>query len=363
MRIGITLDMSVAFWANGLQQNIVFLYSLLRSAGNKCLYITHKKPAYYLNKKHEGLLLKDLMDDPSEKLDVLIVAGFDLLPQMYDELKNRNPNLKIILLHLGNKLMDDIHYSICVDKPNKVPLEIPRHLSQIWISPHHKFAKNYLKCYYNTNKIKVAPYIWDPFFIQEKIKELSSKNLSPFFNNEKVTDVCIFEPNLSTIKNCIIPMSICENLEQKFPATITSVNAFCCEKLREKKYFFRYMERMQIVKSKKCFFNNRWGSFDALSKFGSTIVSHQIHNELNYAYLEALYLGLPLIHNSKILENQGYYYPEFDVNMGSNQLYNAILNHEKIKEEYMKESRKFTAQYSPYLQSNKQIYMSLLNES
>ena len=98
MRIGITLDMSVAFWTNGLQQNIVFLYSLLRSAGNKCLYITYKKPAYYLSKKHEGLLLKDLMDDPSEKLDVLIVAGFDLLPQMYDELKNRNPNLKIILL-------------------------------------------------------------------------------------------------------------------------------------------------------------------------------------------------------------------------------------------------------------------------
>lgn len=363
MRIGITLDMSVAFWANGLQQNVVFLYSLLRSAGNKCIYITHKKPAYYLSKKHEGLLLKDLMDDPSEKLDVLIVAGFDLLPQMYDELKNRNPNLKIILLHLGNKLMDDIHYGICVDKPNKVPIEIPRHLDHIWISPHHEFAKNYLKCYYNTDNIKIAPYIWDPFFIQEKIKELSSKNLSPFFDNYKVKDICIFEPNISSIKNCMIPISICERLEQKFPNVIKSVNTFCCEKLRDKKYFFKYMERMKIVKRKICFFNNRWGSLNALSKFGSTVISHQINNELNYAYLEALYLGLPLIHNSKMLENQGYYYPDFDVDMGSNQLYSAILNHEKVKEEYMRTSRQFTLQYSPYLESNKQIYMNLLNES
>lgn len=363
MRIGITLDMSVAFWANGLQQNIVFLYSLLRSAGNKCIYITHKKPAYYLSKKHEGLLLKDLMDDPSEKLDVLIVAGFDLLPQMYDELKNRNPNLKIILLHLGNKLMDDIHYSICVDSPHKKPLEKPRHLDEIWISPHHEFAKNYLKCYYNTDKIKVAPYIWDPFFMQEKIKELSNKKLSPFFEAKKVSDICIFEPNISSIKNCMIPISICERLEQKFPNVIKSVNTFCCEKLRNKKYFFKYMERMKIVKRKICFFNNRWASLNALSKFGSTVISHQINNELNYAYLEALYLGLPLIHNSKMLENQGYYYPEFDVDMGSNQLYSAILNHEKVKEEYMRTSRQFTSQYSPYLESNKQIYMNLLNES
>ena len=35
----------------------------------------------------------------------------------------------------------------------------------------------------------------------------------------------------------------------------------------------------------------------------------------------------------------------------------------KVKEEYMQESRKFTSQYSPYNQSNKQIYMNLLNES
>ena len=51
------------------------------------------------------------------------------------------------------------------------------------------------------------------------------------------------------------------------------------------------MNRLEVVKKKDfCYFNKRWGTLDALSKFGSTIVSHQIKNELNYSYLEALFL-------------------------------------------------------------------------
>lgn len=361
MKIGITLDMSVAFWANGMQQNIVFLHSLLKSAGNQCLYITQKKPAYYLSKKHEGILLMDLLADEKESLDALIIAGFDLLPEMYEVLKRRNPNMKIILLHLGNKLMDDIHYSICSTDTKRTPLERPKHLDQIWISPHHENAKNYLKSYYNFENIITAPYIWDPFFIQQKIKELDAKNLSPLFSEDKVKKVCIFEPNISSIKNCIIPMSICERFEQKFDEKIESINVFCCERVRQKKYFYKYMERLTVVKNRKCFFNNRWGSLDALSKFGSTIISHQINNELNYSYLENIYMGLPLIHNSPAFQDQGYYYEEFDSEMGANQLYNAIKNHELVKKEYLQHSRDFCKKFSPYLMENKNAYMGILN--
>ena len=52
MKIGITLDMSVAFWANGMQQNIVFLYEMIQRCGHECYYITHKKPLHELKKEH-----------------------------------------------------------------------------------------------------------------------------------------------------------------------------------------------------------------------------------------------------------------------------------------------------------------------
>ena len=61
MKIGITLDMSIAFWANGMQQNIVFLYEMINRCGHECFYITHKKPTHTLKKNHRGMLLNDLL--------------------------------------------------------------------------------------------------------------------------------------------------------------------------------------------------------------------------------------------------------------------------------------------------------------
>ena len=39
------------------------------------------------------------------------------------------------------------------------------------------------------------------------------------------------------------------------------------------------------------------------------ILSHQLKCELNYLYFEALYLGLPLLHNSPMISEYGYFYP------------------------------------------------------
>ena len=365
MKVGITLDMSIAFWANGMQQNIVFLYSLLRQVPeNDCFYITSKKPAYILNKKHQGMMLDDLLSDDSAILDVLIIAGFDLLPDMYDKLKQKNPNLKIILIHFGNKLMDDIHYTVAPSNYKREPIQKPKYLSQIWISPQHEYGKEYIKAYYSHEDVRVIPYIWDPYFVQEKIKELKSKDLSPFFTREKEKSVCVFEPNISHLKNCIIPVMICEKFEALHPNMLKSINVFSTDRIREKDYFKSLMTKLNIVKKKDfTFFNNRWGSLDALSKFGSIVVSHQINNDLNYSHLETLYLGLPLIHNSPRFENYGYYYPDFDVKMGANQLMSAVINHHLVQEDYQRDARSFLLPFSPYNQKNVNQYNLYLNDA
>lgn len=364
MKIGITIDMSVAFWANGMQQNIVFLYSLLkRIPGNECFYITHKKPAYILKKKHQGMMLDDLIND-DKHLDVLIIAGFDLLPEMYDKLIQRNPNLKIILVHFGNKLMDDIHYGICNLSGKREPIQKPKHLHQIWISPHHAFAKEYIKSYYSHEDVRIAPYLWDPFFVQDKIKDLQAKELSPFFDVNKNKSVCIFEPNISHLKNSIVPTMICERFETLHPDTLQQISVFNTDRLRDSKYFFSLMKKLKIVQKKDfCYFNNRWGALDALSKFGSIIVSHQMYNELNYSHCEALYLGIPLIHNSPRFEDYGYYYPEFDIKMGANQLMNAIINHHLVIDDYRREAREFLSSFSPYDKKNVSEYNYMINDA
>ena len=77
--------------------------------------------------------------------------------------------------------MDDIHYSVCAGNTKRVPLEKPAMLDEIWMANHHSFAKEYIKAYYNHENVKIMPYIWDPFFLQDRIQQMQKKNLSPFF--------------------------------------------------------------------------------------------------------------------------------------------------------------------------------------
>jgi hypothetical protein len=362
VKIGITIDPSVAFWANGLQQNIVFLKHLLDAEGAiDSFYIATKDPDKKI-KRGEGVLLEDLLTDDSLILDVLIVAGFTLKNSMYDKLKSRNPKLKIILVHFFNKFMDDIHYAINDQRTQKNPIEKPKHLSEIWILPHHEFFKEYIKCYYNFDNVKVVPYLWNSFFIDQKNKELSETGSPVSFQGKYVSRVCIFEPNISHIKNCITPIMICEKLEQIFPGTLDSVNVFCCDHIRKGHFFKKFMKRLSIVKNREnfCFFNNKWSTLAGLSRWGSTIVSSQTHNSLNYSHLEVLYLGIPLIHNSEELIDLGYYYPEFDIDMGAKQLKSAIMNHESVLEDYTKDCRDFIKQYDPKNINNINYYINLI---
>jgi len=363
MKIGLTINMSVAFWANGMQQNIVFLYSLLQSIGNNCFYITQEQPKYTIHKNHKGMILKDLLEDQAEMFDFIFIAGFDLTDAMYAALKKRNPNLKIILIHYGNKLMDDMSHGISGSDNSRLPVKKSSYIDQIWTSPHYEFSIPYLRAYYNNENVRLAPYIWDSFFVDEKIKDLKKLNLNPFFSKDKVNQVCIFEPNKTHSKNCLVPIMICERFAQLFEEEIKSINVFCAEKIRKRQFFAAFIKGLSIGEKKDyMFFNNRWGSLDACSKFGSTVISHQINNELNYSHFESLYLGLPLIHNSEMLQDVGYYYPEFDVDMGAKQLKNVILNHSKTHTSYIKDCNRFLESFSPYSQENINQYSSLLNE-
>lgn len=363
MKIGITLDFSIAMWSNGMQQNVVFLYELLERGGHDCYYITDKDPVEGLSKQHKGMYLFDILQDDTESFDVLIIAGFDLLPDMYEKLLSRNKEMQIICIHYGNKMFDDMHKSLTPGHNTSTPILPPKNISQVWTSPHYSFAIPYLKEYYQTDKVYECPYIWDSFFLQEEMKKLKKKGLDPHFRAEDINKVCVFEPNKTLSKNCLLPVATCSRVESLFPGTIESLNVYCTEGLRKNKFFGMLANTFPIIGEKKhnTFFNNRWGSLDALSRHGSCVLSHQINNSLNYIYFESLYLGIPLIHNSEYLQDVGYYYVGFDIDMAAKQLKNAILNHSLVIDHYIGDAKNFLHKFSPYNSDNIFRYNDLLN--
>jgi len=61
--------------------------------------------------------------------------------------------------------------------------------------------------------------------------------------------------------------------------------------------------------------------------------------------------------------DEGYYYPDFNVDMGAKQLQNAILNHKDVHDDYMRRGREFVAKYSPYKLDTLNIYQQLINDN
>lgn len=98
----------------------------------------------------------------------------------------------------------------------------------------------------------------------------------------------------------------------------------------------------------------------ALLKYGSIVLSHQQDNALNYLYLEALYLNLPLLHNSEFISEAGYFYPDNDTEVARDQLDKIVNLHLENIENYKSSSRKILDKFSYKNIDNKKNYHNLI---
>ncbi len=106
---------------------------------------------------------------------------------------------------------------------------------------------------------------------------------------------------------------------------------FCGKKLAKNEYFIKLILQMDIYRKKIDFLKlqDRISILDAITKYGSIIISHQQDNALNYLYMEALYLNIPILHNSDFIKESGYYYPQNDIDIAKLQMTKILKEHEK----------------------------------
>ena len=121
---------------------------------------------------------------------------------------------------------------------------------------------------------------------------------------------------------------------------------------------------MDIYNKRKDFLKieNRVPFLNAILSYGSVVLSHQSLNDLNYLYFDALYLLLPLIHNSKPLSEYGYYYHENDIDQAVSQLELALNDHLKNLDFYKKKVNSLLNIYSPYNPKNIKLYSQLIDK-
>lgn len=347
LKIGITLGLKnnkESIWTNGIKQNVLMLVHLLKKSNKNyevCILNIFnvdftEKPSY----------LEDIdifyFNDKFMEMDLLISMGGQILDSDAKKFKE-NKDKRIVSYKCGNNYvlsMEEILF-----KESKTGSEIEQEIDELWYVPQQdEVNRGYYTTLHRTNAI-IVPFVWHPKFLYEKTLEIEKgyklgvykKNWQYEIGKEKKI-IGIMEPNLNIVKFCLIPTMI---VEESYRGEIgknhiDKLRITNGEQLKTNKLFMSYIKTFDLFKDNKISAESRYQTAYVLTQHLDVLVCHQILNPLNYLYLDAVYLGYPILHNAHMCKDLGYYYEGSDTVEGAKMLDWILTEHDNNIEEYDK---------------------------
>lgn len=344
MKIGITLGLRTndeSIWTNGIKQNVLMLVDLLkRSKKNYEVCILNifdvdftKKPNYL--KDIDIFFYKNKMMD----MDLIISMGGQLFNKDLKKFKE-NKNKRLVSYKCGNDYvisMENILFKEGTDN------QYFSEFDELWYVPQQdEVNKGYYSTLYRTKSLKV-PFLWSPKFlkqardgVQRGFEAGHHKKGWEYDSTKEKKIVGIMEPNLNIVKFCLLPTMIVEecyrsDIGKEYIEKLRITNS---EKVKDDKLFMSHIKTFDLYKDKKISAESRYQTAYVLTQFLDVLVCHQLLNPLNYLYLDATYLGYPVLHNAYMCEDLGYYYEGSNIEEGAKVLGHILENHDKNIESY-----------------------------
>lgn len=205
-----------------------------------------------------------------------------------------------------------------------------------------------------------VPYLWSPRFLEQTVQR--GPDGQPLFGYQPGTlsagaaRPALFEPNISPIKTGLIPQMICDRVERQAPGTIDRITYLNGENALEHPTFIHFMQSMVTYRAGKVEILGRDYFAHVIARGSNMVVSHQLNCSQNYVYLDALHGKYPLIHNSKIFKDVGYYYEASDVDGGAQAFRSAVDMHDQNLEDYADRAMKMIRSLSPSSRNNVDHY-------
>ena len=354
MKIGITSLLSRNPWKNRSKQSATNLYECLQNLGVEVFYICNDKNIINFDKDHKAFYEEDITKDAAPEMDILIIHGYQPEERTLEGLKRKNKDIKIIYHTLANPIAKVHELSRSSEDL------LINHIDEIWLPPHQFGKRNFIGAIFPDKvNIKECPFLWSPSFLEEFQRK--SKNPNIRYDSKRDRGISILEPNKDFTKNLVLPMSFAARAVGQSHGLFKNISIFNTKHAKKSGVVQRLYKDIKERLLKDVYLSNEWDAPDIYARCGQFIVSHQFENEVNYQYLESLFLDLPLIHNSKTLSSCGYYYKDNNPIHASSQIVNAGLNHAKNLNHYREESRKLILSYSPNLGSNMNKLAELIN--
>lgn len=347
MKIGITLGLKSndeSIWTNGIKQNVLmFAHLLKKSKENHEVFILNSFKVDFTEKKPKYLadLEVGYFDDLYMDMDLIVMMGAQVEDSKLKQFKEQG-NKKVIAYKCGNNYIISTENVLFKDSP-KGSLEFETTFDEIWYIPQqHENNNGYYKTLYRTNAF-IVPFIWHHKYILEAVKDIETgykngqykKGYKYNPDKEKKT-IGVMEPNLNVIKFALIPTMI---VEESYRGEIgkEKINKLMItnsDKLSKHNEFLSIIKTFDLQKDKKITAEKRYQTAYVMTQFFDILVCHQLMNPLNYLYLDAAFLGYPILHNAPLCKDLGYYYEGSDTKMGSKMLDYILTEHDKNIQEY-----------------------------
>jgi hypothetical protein len=364
LKIGLTLGLqstSESMWTNGIKLNTFILFNLLKNSEQEydvCLLNTfdidlENKPAY----------LKDIptyfFDLKYEEMDVIICIGSQIFEHHLKHFKSL-PNKKVVSYKCGNDYvisMEDVLFKASPENTH----HYEKDYDEVWYIPQqHETNGGFYHTLYRTRALTV-PFVWDSKYIFDSLVDIEKgyqagnfKKTYAYDSTKKVKRVGVMEPNINIVKYCMIPAMIAEE-SYRGPIGKEKIEKLMItnsENVSKHKKFMSVIQTFDLFKDNKITAENRYQTAYILSQYIDVLICHQLLNPLNYIYLDAAYMGYPVLHNAPMCKDLGYYYNGSDTIDGAKQLDWILENHDNNLEEYAERNAKVLSRYSasnPYL--------------
>jgi len=358
MKIGITLglkDNKESIWTNGIKQNVLMLVHLLKNSkkGYEVCILNSmnvdftERPSYL-----DGIDIH-YFNDKFLEMDLLIVMGAQIFDYQLETFKRSGANKKVVSYKCGNNYV--IHMENILFRPSEdKKFQYEKQYDEIWYVPQQDEVNSGLyKTLYRTNAFAV-PFIWSEKFLFEAVRDIhkgfkSGKYTKDWqYDNTKEKKILgIMEPNLNIVKFCLIPAMIAEEsyrtvTGRKHIEKLRITNATTVSKHKE---FMSIINTFDLFREGKVSAESRYQTAYMLTQHLDVLICHQLLNPLNYLYLDAAYLGYPVLHNAPMCKDLGYYYEGSDTVEASKMLNHILTEHDKNIDAYNERNDKVLQRY------------------
>jgi hypothetical protein len=189
----------------------------------------------------------------------------------------------------------------------------------------------------------MVPFIWHQKYILNSVIEIEKgfnegryKKGDQYVPFKDKKTLGIMEPNINVVKYAMIPTMISEqsyrtNIGKEKINNLMITNA---EKLKVNHEFMGIVKSFDLYKDGKISGEARFQTSFMLTQHLDVLICHQILNPLNYLYLDAAFLGYPVLHNASLCKDLGYYYENSDTKKGSEILNYILTEHDNNLVEY-----------------------------